>query len=275
MQIDLWPEGVPDRINDGVPEKTTRNDNIMRVEHVHDPTLTVFLPDNHEHSRAAVVICPGGGYGIVAIEHEGYDVARWFNGLGIAAVVLKYRMSPYRHPVPLMDAQRALRIVRSRADQWHINSDCIGIMGFSAGGHLASTVATHFEHPTKTDGPLAHVSCRPDFMILGYPVVSFVDQHTTHVGSRANLLGNTDNPELFRSLSAELQVTDHTPPGFFFHAKDDPGVVPANSEILAAAMHAAGVPATVFLLETGGHGFGLRRNDWTEPCARWLRRVQQ
>lgn len=268
--IPLWPDGPPGRIDDGQPEQTTKRDGIERVAHVHEPALYPYLCPAQRNSGAAVVICPGGAYGIVAIDHEGRDVARWLNTFGVNAFVLKYRLSPYHHPVPLMDAQRAMRLVRSRASEWAIDPDRIGIMGFSAGGHLASTVGTYFDRPVKTGGPLAAVSCRPDFMILGYPVISFIDAEIAHRGSRRNLLGAADAPKLFESLSAERQVSVETPPAFLFHAKDDHGVSPENSLAFQRALRQAGVPAEVLLLDTGGHGFGLRRDEWTEPCRQWL-----
>ena len=270
-EIPLWPNGCPGRIDDGQGEVTTDRDNIRRVEHVHDPALYPFLADPATATGAAVVICPGGGYAIVAIEHEGTDVARWFNSFGISAFVLKYRMSPYQHPIPLMDGQHAMRIVRSRAGEWGIDPQRIGIMGFSAGGHLASTVATHFDRPVHTDGPLASVSCRPDFAIFGYPVISFANDKIAHKGSRTNLLGDRTDPRLFEGLSAERQVTERTPPAFFFHATNDGGVLPDNSLVFADALRAKGIPASVKLQDRGGHGFGLRVDDWTESCIAWLR----
>ena len=269
--IPLWPDGAPGRIDDGQEEITTNRDGIRRVEHVHDPALYPFLADGATATGAAVVICPGGGYGIVAIEHEGTDIAQWFNSFGVSAFVLKYRMSPYRHPIPLMDGQQAMRIVRSRAAEWGIDSQRIGIMGFSAGGHLASTVATHFDRPVRTDGPLASVSSRPDFAIFGYPVISFANEQIAHKGSRNNLLGNNADPQLFTDLSAERQVTERTPPAFFFHATNDNGVVPQNSLMFAEALKAKGIPASVKLQDQGGHGFGLRVDHWTEACIAWLR----
>lgn len=198
-------------------------------------------------------------------------MARWLQSLGISAFVLKNRVKPYRHPYPLMDAQQAVRIVRARAAEWGVDPGRIGIAGFSAGGHLATTVMTHGERPARRDGPLATVSCRADFAILGYPVVSLCDQAIAHRGSALNLLGDDPDPALLIELSAERQVTEQTPPAFFCHAKDDRGVLPANSEVLAAALRHAGVAAEVFLLESGGHGFGLRRDEWLAPCEQWLR----
>lgn len=271
-EIPLWPDGVPGRIDDGTSEETTCNGGIMRVKTIHDPGIYAFPADPAVNTGTAVVICPGGGYSIVAIEHEGFDVARWFNTQGISAFVLKYRLSPYRHPIPLMDAQQAMRIVRQRAWEWGVNPDRIGVMGFSAGGHLASTVQTHGDRPVTTAGPLGNVSCRPAFAILGYPVISLLDPINTHTGSRNNLVGPDVSEDLLRELSAELQVNAATPPAFCFHAQNDGGVKPANSLTLAEALTKAGIAAEVFLMETGGHGFGLRLTDWTRPCIEWLHR---
>ena len=273
QEIPLWPDAVPGRIQDGQPEVSTNREGILRVEHVHVPALYAFPADPRTNTGTAVVICPGGGYGIVAIEHEGFDVARWFNTLGVNAFVLKYRMSPYRHPIPLMDAQRALRIVRDQATSWGLRSDRIGVMGFSAGGHLATTLATHADQPAAPDPELGRVSCRPDFVVLGYPVVSLAEPEIAHTGSRRNLLGPVEDAAAFRELSAELQVTADSPPTFLFHARDDTGALPQHSRLLAAALQRLGVPAELILLDQGGHGFGLRRDAWTTPCAQWLRQL--
>lgn len=271
LEIALWPEGVPGRIDDGTEEVITHDGGIARVKTVHEPALYAFPADEKTNCGAAVVICPGGGYGIIAIEHEGYDVARWLNSFGVSAFVVKYRMAPYRHPVPLMDAQQAVRIVRARASEWGIDAERIGIMGFSAGGHLASTVMTHGDRPVPAEGAPADVPCHANFAILGYPVISLVDEQLAHKGSARNLLGaEAGDPDLLAELSAEKQVDSTTPPAFFFHATDDRGVLPENSEVFADALRKAGVAAEVFLLESGGHGFGMRRVEWTAPCRDWL-----
>jgi len=270
-KIPLWSADVPGRIVDGTTEITTNEGGIMRVATVHNPVLHAFPAAAENNCGAAVVICPGGGYGIVAIEHEGFDVARWFNTFGVSAFVLKYRMSPYRHPIPLLDAQQAMRIVRNRAAEWDIDTARLGVMGFSAGGHLASTVLTHGDRPAGTDLPLADVSCKADFAILGYPVISLVNKAICHQGSMNNLLGPNPGRQLLRELSAECQVTEKTAPVFMFHAKDDGGVPAENSQVLATQLRRAGVPTAVCLLDSGGHGFGLRRDEWTKPCIDWLR----
>lgn len=269
--IVLWPEGVPGRIDDGSQETITKDGGIMRVAKIHDPELYAY-PATANNTGAAVVICPGGGYSIVAIEHEGFDVAKWFNSIGVSAFVLKYRLSPYRHPIPLLDAQQAMRIVRSRAAEWGVDPNRIGVMGFSAGGHLASTVLTHGNRPVCTKNALGEVSCRADFAILSYPVVSLVNDTTAHKGSARNLLGDNPSHDLLVELSAETQVNAQTAPTFFFHATNDTGVPYANSTDLAAALTKVGVSAEVFLMAEGGHGFGMRRLDWTQPLADWLKK---
>ena len=269
--IILWPDGVPGRIDDGSQEEITKNGGIARVGKIHDPELYAFPAPAESNTGAAVVICPGGGYSIVAIEHEGFDVARWFQTIGVSAFVLKYRLSPYRHPIPLMDAQQAMRIVRARAGEWGVDPARVGVMGFSAGGHLASTVLTHGDRPVCTENSLGTVPCGADFAILGYAVVSLVNAQTAHKGSGRNLLGDEPSQELLTELSAETQVNARTAPVFCLHAKDDGGVPYANSTILAAELAKVGVPAKVLLLESGGHGFGMRRQDWTQPLADWLK----
>jgi len=208
--IVLWPEGAPGAVGN---------------EDADRPTLTVYLPPAERAVPTGVVVCPGGGYAKLAMDHEGRQVAEWLNSLGVAAFVLKYRLGPrYRHPAPLEDAKRALRLVRSRAGEFRIAPDRIGVWGFSAGGHLASTLATHFDagNPAAAD-PIERVSCRPDFAILAYPVISFASEYA-HKGSRRNLLGDNPDPALVENLSNEKQVTAQTPPTFLFHTNEDQGV---------------------------------------------------
>ncbi len=259
----LWPHGAPRAKGE------TDNDK---------PTLTVSLPPADKANGAAVVICPGGGYGGLAIGYEGHDVADWFNSFGVAAFVLKYRHkgSGYQHPAPLEDAQRAIRTVRSRAAEWHVDPGKIGILGFSAGGHLASSAGTHFNagQPTAED-PIERVSCRPDFLILCYPVISLVTQHT-HQGSKKNLLGENPDQKLVESMSSELQVTSETPPTFLWHTAADTGVTPENSVLFFLALRAAKVPAELHVFEQGRHGLGLAKDApgakaWPALCAEWMR----
>lgn len=257
----LWPSGAPDAVGDEPQDK---------------PQLRVYLPTKEVATGAGVVICPGGGYAVLAYDHEGHQVARWFNSQGVAAFVLQYRLGPrYHHPAPLQDVQRALRHVRARAEEYGVSSRRIGVMGFSAGGHLASTAATHFDagSPQNPD-VIERVSCRPDFVVLGYPVVS-LNQSFSHGGSRRNLLGENPSPELVASLSNETQVTKETPPAFLFHTGEDAGVPVNNSIVFYQACHRAGVPAELHIYQFGPHGVGLGAGDpvlatWKERLADWL-----
>ncbi len=233
--------------------------------------ITVHRPA--KPNGAAIVICPGGGYGGLVTGGEGHGIAAWLNKHGITGVVLEYRLPAGRTYVPLLDAQRAIRTVRARASEWGVDPARIGIMGFSAGGHLASTADTHFDDgdPKATD-PIARVSCRPDFAILIYPVISMGDK--THQGSKNNLFGANPSKELVELFSNEKQITDKTPPTFLAHAKDDTVVVPANSEMFYAALQAHKVPGKYLELPSGGHGLngykGPMWDAWQEQSLAWL-----
>ena len=221
----------------------------------------------------AVVICPGGGYGGLVVGAEGHGIARWLNSHGIAGIVLEYRLPHGRAMVPLLDAQRALRTVRSNARSWGIAPDRIGIIGFSAGGHLAATAATHFDAGApKAADPIDRVSCRPDFAILIYPVISMGEK--THGGSRTNLLGRDPTPELAALFSNEKQVTDKTPPVFLAHAQDDTLVPPEQSQMMYDALAAHHVPAEYLKLPRGGHGLngyqGPMWDAWQTRSLEWL-----
>ncbi|MFI4862031.1 MAG: alpha/beta hydrolase [Phycisphaerales bacterium JB063] len=272
--LTLWPgdpPGDPAIEGEMPPEETTDRGHIRLVS---TPTLICYLPDPATANGAAVVVCPGGGYGILAMNHEGHDIARFFNEQGIAAFVLKYRHAPYRHPVPMHDAQRAMRLVRHHAEQWGVDPDRIGIMGFSAGGHLASTVATHYDAgDPDADDPVEQQSCRPDFAILGYPVIA-LSGRSAHAGSRHNLLGPDATDAQIAELDNHEHVDANTPPTFLFHARDDGPVPIENSEMFLAALERAGVPGMLAEQATGGHGFGMRRIDgepwWPERLMAWL-----
>jgi acetyl esterase/lipase len=235
------------------------------------PTLTVFLPENPAQPTSAIVICPGGGYGFLAFEHEGINEAAWFQKRGIAAFVLKYRLPVhgYLHPVPLLDAQRAIRLVRSHAADWKINPAKIAVMGFSAGGHLAATLDTHYdagnaEAADRVDQP----SCRPDFAVLVYAVISMKDG-ITDPDSKLRLLGPDPDPALVENLSNETQVVPQTPPTLLVHSEDD-GVVPIeNSHLMLAALQKAGVSSALHQYPTGGHGFGFGVDTYHAPAG-WL-----
>jgi acetyl esterase/lipase len=242
------------------------------------PTLTVFLPEKASTSTPAIVICPGGGYAMLAFGYEGTNEAQYFAAKGVAAFVLKYRLpvNGYRHPVPMLDVQRAIRLVRSRAVEWNINAAKVAIMGFSAGGHLAATADTHFDagNPQATD-PVDKQSCRPDFAVLVYAVISMKDG-ITHQGSKQLLLGPNPDPALVENLSNETQVTSKTPPTLLVHAEDDGAVPIENSRLMLAALQKAGVPSALQEYPHGGHGFGygnvpdLSPPGWLDKAYAWL-----
>ena len=256
----LWPDGAPVANGDKDADK---------------PGVWIY-PAKDNPNGAAIVICPGGGYVIHATDHEGVQPAKYFNSIGVTAFVLRYRLSPYRHPVPLQDAQRALRYVRASAKEFGIDPHRVGIMGFSAGGHLTSTAVTHFDAGEATAAdPVDRQSCRPDFGILGYPVVSFVADFA-HKGSAKNLLGDNPTDEQLNNLSNETQVTKETPPVFLFHTSEDTGVPPENSLAFYAACHKAGVPAELHIYQQGPHGVGLANehpalSNWIGAAGTWLR----
>lgn len=263
----------------GAVEKSETKD-ILIIRDVQEPSISVYLPSKRFATGQAVVICPGGGYWVQAYDLEGTDIARYLNSIGVAGIVLKYRLPTSGntiepHKAPLMDAQRAMRLVRANAPQWNIDKAKIGIMGFSAGGHLASTVGTHFDYGNKTSSdPVERLSCRPDFMVLMYPVISFTSPNM-HTGSKEALLGKNADPKLAGYYSSELQVRDDTPPAFFVHADDDKGVPVENSLLMYAAMRQKKIPAELHILSEGGHGFGLGVNNnhialWTENLRLWL-----
>jgi acetyl esterase/lipase len=259
----LWPDGAPGAKGDAPADK---------------PTLTVWLPEPGKANGTSIVICPGGGYGGLAVDHEGRQIAEWCNSLGIAGFILEYRHRGrgYGHPAPLQDAQRAVRTVRARAKEFKIDPARIGIIGFSAGGHLVSSLGTHFEagDPNAKD-PIQQVSCRPDFMILCYPVIAF-DEPYTHRGSQDNLLGKDADAALVKSLSSEKQVTPQTPPTFLFTTDEDTGVPTENSVQFYLALRRAGVPAELHIYQHGQHGLGLAAGhpgtaNWPAQCVDWMR----
>jgi acetyl esterase/lipase len=264
----LWPKGAPGAVGDEDRDK---------------PTLAAYLPAKDKANGTAVVVCPGGGYGALAVEHEGKEVAAWLASQGVTAFVLKYRLGPrYRHPAPLQDAQRALRTVRARADEWKLDPKRVGIWGFSAGGHLASTAGTHFDDgKPDADDPIERVGCRPDFLILAYPVITLKPPHA-HMGSRRNLLGDKPTDELIDSLCNDQQVTAKTPPTFLFHTDEDAGVVPENSILFYLALRKHKVPAELHVYEKGRHGVGLATGTppgvkdavlatWKDRLADWMK----
>jgi len=241
------------------------------------PTITVFLPRTVTPNTPAVIVCPGGGYRTLASNHEGRQVASYLNSLGVAAFVLRYRLGPrYHHPIELGDAQRAIRYVRSHAAEWRLDPARVGILGFSAGGHLAMTASTKFDAGAMgAADPVDRAGSRPDFAVLGYPVISMTEEWT-HKGSRTNLLGETYDAELAKSLSGERAVTKETPPTFIFQTNEDTSVPAENAVHYYLALRKAAVPAEIHVFEKGPHGVGLANDDaalseWSKLLANWLR----
>lgn len=258
--MELWPNGAPNTNGITTPEKQIDE---SRVTDVTRPTLTVYRAP--KPNGMAIVACPGGGYARLATAHEGHDLASWFNAQGITYAVLKYRMPNTRHEVPLSDALQAIRLMKEHADEWNYTK--VGIMGASAGGHLASTAATHYTSDS-----------RPDFQILFYPVVSMINP--THQGSKDNLLGKNPGQELLELYSNELQVTADTPPAFIMHSSDDGAVPVSNSVDYYTALVKNKVPVTMHLYPIGGHGWGFRDNfiykrQWTGELEKWLLEINK
>ena len=261
--IPLWAAGAPGAKGDSTADR---------------PVMTPYLPPAGRANGTAVVVFPGGGYQNLAMDHEGLQVARWLTSLGVTAFVSRYRLGPrYQHPAMLQDAQRALRIVRARAKEWGVDTARIGVLGFSAGGHLASTAGTQFADavPGSADA-LERVTSRPDFMLLIYPVITMSDPYV-HRGSRRNLLGAEPTDSMIRALSSEQRVTPRTPPTFLVHSTDDAGVPVENSLAFFRAVKGANVPVELHVFEKGRHGFGLGGTDpalstWPSLAATWMRR---
>jgi len=256
----LWPADAP-----GAVGKEDRD----------IPTLTRYTPA--EPNGTAVVVCPGGGYGGLAMDHEGKQIAEWLIQRGITAFVLKYRLAPHYHePAPMLDAQRALRTVRANAEEYGIKADRIGIWGFSAGGHLASTAGTHFDDgKSDSEDAIEKASCRPDFLILSYPVIT-MDEKVTHMGSRNNLIGKTPDAAKVEFYSNEKQVTAKTPPTFIFHTSADTAVIPENAILFYSACRKNKVPVELHIYENGPHGVGLAQKDpvlssWPGRLEAWLK----
>lgn len=282
--IPLWPEGIPCE-SENVEQVRTRENGIRSFISVQKPELHVYLPEADKRSGNAIMICPGGGYYALAWDWEGTSFAKWFNERGVTAIVLKSRLPHWenencRDKVALLDAQRGMRIIRSKAKEWGVDSQRIGVMGFSAGGHLASTLSTHFDlGDPAAKNPVETVSCRPDFSVLVYPVIS-MDTAVAHGGSRRNLIGSNPGQHLIEYYSNDKQVTAQTPPTFLVHADDDAGVIPENSILYYLALRKAGVPAEMHIYEKGGHGFSFGKDkagkprgpvvDWTNRLEAWL-----
>jgi len=260
-QITLWDGAAP---------------NALGTEDKDKPRITVWFPDKNKATDVAVIVCPGGGYSGLAMDHEGKQIGEWYNSFGVTAVVLEYRHrgKGYGHPNPLLDVQRAIRMVRFNAKDWGIDPQKIGVMGFSAGGHLASTAGTHFEAVKEPADDIDKVSCRPDFMVLCYPVILF-GTPSAHRGSQNNLIGADAPKELVEYYSNEKQVTDKTPPTFIFFTNEDTAVPPENGIGFYLALRQHKVPAELHIYQKGAHGLGLAKGRtgnelWPELCKAWL-----
>lgn len=279
LVLPIWDGTPPLQVDMDLEEEHNHN-GILRISNVQTPTLEVYLPEESLATGKSVLIFPGGGYTILAYEWEGTEFAKWLQSHGIAGIVVKYRLPLSESltdakEVPLLDAQRAVRLTRHHAENWGLDSGRIGIMGFSAGGHLASTLSTQYEHQTDREKDVVDaLSARPDFSILVYPVISFRDAGA-HSGSRANLLGDDPGQELVDRFSGELHVTADTPPTFLVHSQDDEGVPIANSLLYYDALHRHGVPASLHIYPTGGHGFAFGTDrgtvgGWTNVLLDWI-----
>jgi len=258
----LWTQGAPGALGSADEDK---------------PAITVYLPSSPNPTKTGVVVAPGGGYQHLAMEKEGFAIARWLNQQGIAAFVLRYRLGPqYHHPTELGDAQRAIRYVRAHASEYGIEKDRLGMWGFSAGGHLTATAGTQFDagHSDAAD-PIDRESSRPQFLILAYPVITLMDP-AAHTGSRKYLLGDSPDPTLVTSMSAETRVTADTPPTFLFTTTDDKTVPVMNSVMFYQALVKAGVPAEMHIFQHGAHGAGLAAANpdlsvWSSLLIKWMR----
>jgi acetyl esterase/lipase len=277
--INVWSGKIPGSIENSLYKEIdlSNEPGRLRIKKVKIPTLTMFTPLHGEAYGTAVLICPGGGYSHLAFNKEGVDIAKWFNSIGITAFVLKYRLpsdSIMKDKTigPLMDAQKAIRIIRSNAEKWDINPNRIGVVGFSAGGHLASTLCTHYNEKVYDADT---ISAKPDFSILGYPVIS-MELKITHMGSRENLLGMNPDEEQVIKFSNDQQVNRNTPPAFLFLAEDDNTVPIQNSINYFKALSKFKIPAELHIYEKGGHGFGLAKkggtaSEWPDACKNWLK----
>lgn len=274
--MSLYNGDVPNSKSSTIKEKRDNSEAILLISKVSVPAVDVYKPKNQSPEKSAVIICPGGGYAVLAYDYEGSDVAKLLSSWGITAVVLKYRLPDdslmkYKSIGPLQDAQRAIQLVREHANEWNIDTAKVGIMGFSAGGHLASTASTHF-NKAVIDNP-KNTSLRPDFSILIYPVISFSDS-LAHMGSRENLIGKNPSQQSIINYSNELQITQQTPPAFLVHASDDDGVLVGNSIAYYEALQRYKIYSELIIYPHGGHGFGMNnkttKDKWTDSLKNWL-----
>ena len=274
--LKVWPNGAPN--DNGMLEPEEKYEG-LRVRKVSEAEMYVYLPEKEKNTGAAVVICPGGGYWIEAMDHEGYQMAEWLKSKGIAGIVLKYRLPYGHHEIPSGDARQTMRIVRMNAKEWGIDPNKIGIAGSSAGGHLASTAGTVFDTGNKESlNPVEQMSCRPDFMLLLYPVISFRED-IGHMGSRKNLIGEGNDWKLAKQYSNELNVTAETPPTFLILADDDKTVNTQNSVDFYLALKKYNTPAEMHIFQEGGHGFGMTKKNlpvdqWPDLFYNWLKAMK-
>ncbi len=274
--LKVWPNGAPNHNGMDEPEEKFEG---VRVRNVSEAEMYVYLPEKEKNTGAAVVICPGGGYWIEAMDHEGYQMAEWLQERGVAGIVLKYRLPYGHHEIPSGDARQAMRIVRKNAQEWGIHPEKIGIAGSSAGGHLASTAGTRFDYGNpESNNPFEKISSRPDFMLLLYPVITFREEFG-HMGSRKNLIGEGNDWKLVEKYSSELHVSPETPPTFLVLADDDKSVVPRNSVEFYLKLKENNVPAEMHIFAEGGHGFGMNKKNlpvdqWPELFYNWLKAVK-
>ena len=275
----LYKKKVPNFIEAANEESEAVTGGILRISKVSVPGYAFFSAGEDGTKKPCVIICPGGGYGILAAQHEGTDVAKFFNGIGVHAVVLKYRIPSAKHQehkeiAPLQDAQQAIFMVRKNAKKWGVDPEKIGIMGFSAGGHLASSLGVHYNDPKLNFK--GKISLRPDFQVLIYPVISFGKY--AHLGSRNNLLSPDTTTNLINYYSNELQVNAQTPPAFLVHAKDDKAVPIENAQMYLSALKEHGVAGELYVYEKGGHGFGMNNKTsdvkWTELLTKWMQQMK-
>ena len=279
--LSLWENNIPNTKNSNIKESYTNE----HYNVVTNPEIAVYMPSKWNNTHQAILVIPGGGYHAIAYTWEGTDVAKWLSANGIVAVVLKYRLpndtlvNKVRYKSPLLDASRAIRMIRANAERWDIDKDNIGVMGFSAGGHLASTLGTHFNQEKNRNDKIDSLSSRPDFMVLMYPVISMSAKYT-HKGSKNNLLGKNPSKELLEYYSSEKQVTADTPPTFLVAASDDKVVPVENSICFYEALHEKGIDAEMHIYQKGGHGFSLANkkgslSSWKDLCLDWLNNLNE
>jgi acetyl esterase/lipase len=281
FSLPLWEKNIPNQNDNKVEEENQVTDK-LRITAVDKPMIDVYLPSKSYATGEAVIICPGGGYKILAYNYEGTDIAKWLNTNGIAGIVLKYRLPFTANNIegrlsPFLDAQRAIRLTRFYAKEWGIDPDKVGIMGFSAGGHVASTLGTHYIDDFFVNDKIDSINCRPDFMVLMYPVITFKEPFL-HLGSRTYLSGENPDSSLINYYSNELHITKNTPPTFLVHAYDDKGVPVENSLMFYNNLRKHEVTGELHIFQEGGHGFGLaigrgRLEQWKDLCISWIKNI--